>query len=381
MITSSSHPPSQPTAKKRIETEIFQLVQDIRRIEPCGENHCTYGNLFSDPTVEQYYEALLGTLKAAKRKGVINFKGQILLKGMHDNVLVHIISEAGEGNTFDEKKEESVTTVNTNPVRNSRRMSPNDVKNLIINSNVRGTDNVISSDTSIMNKPKPQSSQPTTSKPKSRKEIKAAAMALTAAAKSNITNKKVEKKSDADFVTTPAAEIISTTKDENTTFANVSSRPSSKLSNKFIKDRNALPLKSNTCADTVATAPVHSMNRAYTKKAFQPKRQQDNNADIFHSSTAGTLSPAISRIPQAESHDERVEREIAELLLDIRRIEPSNQNHCSFGDLFVDEKVEQYYEALVGTLKAAKKKGLISFKGQMLLKGMHDNVQVSIIQE
>jgi len=41
--------------------------------------------------------------------------------------------------------------------------------------------------------------------------------------------------------------------------------------------------------------------------------------------------------------------------------------------------VEQYYVALVGTLKAAKKKGLIQFKGQILLKGMHDQVQVSIV--
>jgi len=38
----------------------------------------------------------------------------------------------------------------------------------------------------------------------------------------------------------------------------------------------------------------------------------------------------------------------------------------------------QYYEALVGTLKAAKRKGLIKFKGQMLFKGMHDGVQIDI---
>ena len=38
----------------------------------------------------------------------------------------------------------------------------------------------------------------------------------------------------------------------------------------------------------------------------------------------------------------------------------------------------QYYEALVGTLKAAKRKGLIKFKGQMLFKGMHDGVRIDI---
>ena len=52
-----------------------------------------------------------------------------------------------------------------------------------------------------------------------------------------------------------------------------------------------------------------------------------------------------------------------------------------FGELFDDEEVEQYYEALVGTLKCAKKRGYITFKGQMLLKGMHDKVQIDIQKE
>ena len=68
-----------------------------------------------------------------------------------------------------------------------------------------------------------------------------------------------------------------------------------------------------------------------------------------------------------------------QIVTDIQRIKPEGELHCAFGDLFTDPKVEQYYEALVGTLKAAKKKGLIQFKGQILLKGMHDQVQVSIV--
>ena len=50
----------------------------------------------------------------------------------------------------------------------------------------------------------------------------------------------------------------------------------------------------------------------------------------------------------------------------------------TFGELFDDDQVANYYEALVGTLKSAKKRGLIEFKGQMLLKGPHDNVVISI---
>ena len=66
-----------------------------------------------------------------------------------------------------------------------------------------------------------------------------------------------------------------------------------------------------------------------------------------------------------------------QLLLDIRRIGKDGPS-CTFGELFDDEQAEQYYEAIVGTLKCAKKRGLIDFKGQMLLKGVHDKVDISI---
>ena len=42
--------------------------------------------------------------------------------------------------------------------------------------------------------------------------------------------------------------------------------------------------------------------------------------------------------------------------------------------------MQQYYEALVGTLKAAKKRGIVDFKGQMLLKGAHDSVMISLCE-
>jgi len=55
-----------------------------------------YGVLFDDPKVEQYYEALLGTLKAAKKRGILNFKGQMLLKGPHDNEPVTLLVPPGD---------------------------------------------------------------------------------------------------------------------------------------------------------------------------------------------------------------------------------------------------------------------------------------------
>ena len=62
--------------------------------------------------------------------------------------------------------------------------------------------------------------------------------------------------------------------------------------------------------------------------------------------------------------------------MDIRRI--GGGDEVKFGALFDDDEVANYYEALVGTLKCAKKRGVIDFKGQMLLKGVHDDVIVSI---
>ena len=42
------------------------------------------------------------------------------------------------------------------------------------------------------------------------------------------------------------------------------------------------------------------------------------------------------------------------------------------------DDVQNYYEALVGTLKAAKKRGLIDYKGTLLLKGVSDKVVITI---
>ena len=83
----------------------------------------------------------------------------------------------------------------------------------------------------------------------------------------------------------------------------------------------------------------------------------------------------------AEEHAALVDKEVLQLQDDIRRIGKKNDDDkyvVEFGTLFDDEKVEQFYEALVGTLKAAKKRGIIDFKGQMLLKGAHDGHAVCV---
>jgi hypothetical protein len=55
----------------------------------------------------------------------------------------------------------------------------------------------------------------------------------------------------------------------------------------------------------------------------------------------------------------------------------SGQLECPFATLFDDDECQQTLESLMGTLKAAKKRGIITFEGQLLLKGSHDKVRVS----
>jgi len=90
-----------------------------------------------------------------------------------------------------------------------------------------------------------------------------------------------------------------------------------------------------------------------------------------------------SRISSSEKvvqeHEIRTNMEIQQLLKDIKRIGESGKPYVTFGALFDDDEVANYYEALVGTLKASKKKGLIKYEGQFLLKGVNDKVVIKIL--
>jgi hypothetical protein len=76
-----------------------------------------------------------------------------------------------------------------------------------------------------------------------------------------------------------------------------------------------------------------------------------------------------------------MEAEMQQLLKDIKRVGEKGQPSVTFGELFKDEQVANTYGALVGTLKAAKKKGLIEYQGQILLKGISDKVVISVIKK
>ena len=54
---------------------------------------------------------------------------------------------------------------------------------------------------------------------------------------------------------------------------------------------------------------------------------------------------------------------------------------AGLGVLFADDRCANIFEALVGTLRAAKKRKVIHFDGEMLLQGAHDHVDVVLLQE
>jgi len=69
------------------------LVQEIARISE-GSGSVTFGTLARDDVVAKKFEALLCTLKAARKKGILDFKGDLLLMGFHDDVLVTLCKDS-----------------------------------------------------------------------------------------------------------------------------------------------------------------------------------------------------------------------------------------------------------------------------------------------
>ncbi|XP_063724115.1 costars family protein v1g158749-like [Symsagittifera roscoffensis] len=80
-----------------------------------------------------------------------------------------------------------------------------------------------------------------------------------------------------------------------------------------------------------------------------------------------------------------VEKEVEMLKEEIKRLsEESNSDGrpvVTFGVLFADDKCANIFEALVGTLKAAKKKKIVSYDSELLLQGVHDDVKITLLVE
>ncbi|XP_010923309.1 costars family protein [Elaeis guineensis] len=77
-----------------------------------------------------------------------------------------------------------------------------------------------------------------------------------------------------------------------------------------------------------------------------------------------------------------VEEEVGRLKEEIRRLGQQQQDgscKVKFGVLFNDDRCANIFEALVGTLRAAKKRKVVTYDGELLLQGVHDNVEITLL--
>ncbi|XP_062214933.1 costars family protein [Phragmites australis] len=77
-----------------------------------------------------------------------------------------------------------------------------------------------------------------------------------------------------------------------------------------------------------------------------------------------------------------VEEEVGRLKEEIQRLgqqQPDGSYKVKFGVLFNDDRCANLFEALVGTLRAAKKRKILTYDGELLLQGVHDNVEITLL--
>eukprot|EP00445_Apocalathium_hangoei_P034987 CAMPEP_0203964624 /NCGR_PEP_ID=MMETSP0359-20131031/94330_1 /ASSEMBLY_ACC=CAM_ASM_000338 /TAXON_ID=268821 /ORGANISM="Scrippsiella Hangoei, Strain SHTV-5" /LENGTH=92 /DNA_ID=CAMNT_0050901147 /DNA_START=63 /DNA_END=341 /DNA_ORIENTATION=- len=83
-------------ANESVERGIELLVEGLNRLgakDADGAKTVTFGVVFKDEILEQQLETLVGSLKAAKKRGILDFKGQMLLQGAHDSVVITLAKD------------------------------------------------------------------------------------------------------------------------------------------------------------------------------------------------------------------------------------------------------------------------------------------------
>ena len=399
---------------------------DIRRIGPTHASpfpKVLFGELFDDDDVQQYYEALVGTLKCAKKRGVIHFKGQILLKGIHDKVTITIVEEGVE---IDEKEDEPLVTPRFTPKgssssRSFRSSTPRSYGGSTPKSFFGSTPKSFASPTTPRSFASPTPPRSFSYMQKNKKK-KQKSPPIKEKLKSEITGTY----SDSEAAAPPPEEERSSSHDahpimivaSDSECVDVRKSPRRLIVPNIFRSstgggvgapRDGLPPR------VVQRSPRWSSSSKQKKTTRRPlivkcwseqvllvpkqQPEQDDKpppakklpAKLPQRTRSEPVLPGVSPPKRSQLNNRKnlsvevanqVQGEVIRLLGDIRRV-GSNPGEPSvlFGELFDDEEVQNTYEALIGTLRSAKRQGLINFQGQMLLKGMHDKVEISVVEQ
>ncbi|EDO48874.1 predicted protein [Nematostella vectensis] len=79
-----------------VEHEVKLLVEELKRLgQPNSDDKIVvkFGVLFNDDRCANIFEALVGTLKAAKRKKIVHYDSELLLQGVHDHVDIVLLKD------------------------------------------------------------------------------------------------------------------------------------------------------------------------------------------------------------------------------------------------------------------------------------------------
>ncbi|CAM9756719.1 costars family protein ABRACL isoform X2 [Petromyzon marinus] len=80
-----------------VDHEVSLLLEEIRRLGAPGQDglvRVKFGTLFADDRCANLFEALVGTLRAAKRRKLVTYDGEVLLQGAHDHVDIVLLAQA-----------------------------------------------------------------------------------------------------------------------------------------------------------------------------------------------------------------------------------------------------------------------------------------------
>mmetsp|Transcript_16996 Transcript_16996/g.36616 ORF Transcript_16996/g.36616 Transcript_16996/m.36616 type:complete len:515 (+) Transcript_16996:212-1756(+) len=89
------------------DDEPLRVTNEIIRIAK-GRTEVPFGEIAKDDLIQQTFEAVLGTLKAARKRGLIQFEGELLLLGKHDKVPIKVTEKGFSAKDSPADNEEAV---------------------------------------------------------------------------------------------------------------------------------------------------------------------------------------------------------------------------------------------------------------------------------